>query len=443
MARRYVLRTTTRTNTSCVVCTFAPALTFARTFALTHPTLLHAQGGTAQTIPVRQLSPLVATDSGAIGSVLGVRHLADGRVLVNDAARLRLIVFDSTLSQRTVIADTSGAPHRYGLQQGIFVPWLGDSTLFYDQQARAFVVIDPHGHLGRSIAPMRDSDVLWLMSGWNGAQGHDPAGHLVLRVPRSAPVTPPGAAPAAPRDSGVRTITVRRDSLAIVRVHPETRIADTVALVGRPFTKSVSISLGRGGTMGYTATNPLPQTDEWALLPDGTVAVVRGIDYHIDWYHPDGSMTSTPRMPFDWRRVTDDEKRAMLDSARAAYDERVANAPPPAPRSGLGGLVMLPPAPPREFIGVDPEDMPDYYPPIRAGTVRADRDGNVWILPTTSLLAADGLVYDVVNRRGEVVERVVLPPGRNIAAFGPDGILYLQSSPNGTHARLERARVIR
>jgi hypothetical protein len=139
--------------------------------------------------------------------------------------------------------------------------------------------------------------------------------------------------------------------------------------------------------------------------------------------------------------VTDDEKRAMIDSARKAYETRVANAPT-TPQRGIGGI-MRPPMPPLPFVALEPGEMPDYYPPLRAGTVRADRDGNVWILPTTSRLSATGLAYDVVNRKGEIVERVVIPTGRNIAAFGRDGVLVLSSSYGPGAPRLEVVRIVR
>ena len=92
---------------------------------------------------------------------------------------------------------------------------------------------------------------------------------------------------------------------------------------------------------------------------------------------------------------------------------------------------------------VEPSELPDYYPSVLAsGEMRADFDGHVWILPSTTTQAGKGLLYDVVNRRGEIVERVRLPEGRALEGFGANGTVYLTShGPNGTH--LERARIIR
>jgi hypothetical protein len=87
--------------------------------------------------------------------------------------------------------------------------------------------------------------------------------------------------------------------------------------------------------------------------------------------------------------------------------------------------------------------MLDYVPPIRGFSARADADNHVWILPTTTLSArGGGLLYDVVNRQGEVFERVQLPPDRVIAGFGPGGAVYLMYGDRSTGYTLERTHVI-
>jgi len=90
---------------------------------------------------------------------------------------------------------------------------------------------------------------------------------------------------------------------------------------------------------------------------------------------------------------------------------------------------------------VSPSDLPDYYPPVlQSGVMKADYDGNVWILPSTTTQIGTGLLYDVVNRKGELTMRVRLPEGRALEGFGPNGTVYLTShGPGG--ARLERARL--
>jgi hypothetical protein len=52
---------------------------------------------------------------------------------------------------------------------------------------------------------------------------------------------------------------------------------------------------------------------------------------------------------------------------------------------------------------------------------------------------AGGPVYDVVNLKGELVERVQVPKDRTIVGFGAGGVVYLLAR-EGTTAKLERAR---
>lgn len=41
------------------------------------------------------------------------------------------------------------------------------------------------------------------------------------------------------------------------------------------------------------------------------------------------------------------------------------------------------------------------------------------------------LVYDVVSPEGKLQYRVKLPPGRQIAGFGANGLIYLQAREQG------------
>jgi hypothetical protein len=188
----------------------------------------------------------------------------------------------------------------------------------------------------------------------------------------------------------------------------------------------------------------MPTVDEWTMLPDGTVAIVRGHDYHIDWIAPDGKVTSSPKMAFDWLRITPEQKERLADSVNAASAARRAalaaeEAAAPVPRSPDG---TPRPSYKSPLVTWEADAWPDYYPPIRTGTVKSDPDGNVWLLPTTSGLSDGGLVYDVVNREGEIIERVKFPPGRKLIAVGHDGVVYMSYTPKGL-VRLERATVNR
>ena len=87
---------------------------------------------------------------------------------------------------------------------------------------------------------------------------------------------------------------------------------------------------------------------------------------------------------------------------------------------------------------VEPSELPDYKPPFLGGATRVDADGNLWIRTTQTV---NGLpVYNVINRKGELIDRVQLPAGRVIAGFGTGGYAYL-GYRDGDVARLEKVRI--
>ncbi|HYV96994.1 MAG TPA: hypothetical protein VE967_06045, partial [Gemmatimonadaceae bacterium] len=256
--------------------------------------------------------------------------------------------------------------------------------------------------------------------------------------------------------------------------------------------------------VGMTATvNPVSTIDDWGVLSDGSIAFVRGHDYHVDLLRPDGSVKTGEKLPFDWKRLTDEDKQKLLDSAKAADDKAAADAKAAAAAGkgnaandaataaalsalagaggggGLGGgggggggggeqrvvvmsvgggggggpvsssVVTSDGSGPRtmnftpEIEYVPLKEIPDYYPPIRQGAARADMDGNLWILPTTSAQSKNGeLVYDVVNKNGDIFERVRIPAGRSIVGFGKGGIVYLQSGSRANGFSLERTQLV-
>jgi hypothetical protein len=113
----------------------------------------------------------------------------------------------------------------------------------------------------------------------------------------------------------------------------------------------------------------------------------------------------------------------------------VSSDAPPRP-SECQTVIVVP-----DFAPLD--SMADYIAPIREGSARADLDGNVWTLPTTSASANGGLLYDVINPAGELVERVQLPGGRDIIGFGRGGTVYLVRGDYKTGYAIERVRVMR
>jgi hypothetical protein len=428
--------------------------------------------------PVRQLGTALVT-SDALGAVSAVRQLPGGRVLVNDPVRRQVLLLDSTLKQVAVVADTTAATkNAYGSRGGGLLAYRGDSTLFVDPASLSMLVIDPAGKVTRVMAAPRAQDVQFLLGGPLGNPGFDAKGRLVYRMlsfPGAQRRPEPGQPPAPP---------VIPDSSPIVRYDLLTRKLDTAAFVKVAAPKMNVTQSENGGFIVLPIINPLPQVDDWAVLPDGAIAIVRK-DYHVDFVNADGTISSAAKVPFDWQRLSDSAKIAIIDSSRTAMERMrtsmaagggggtritIGGPGPDGPGGGgpPGGAPMIimrmgdGPAPPQRGAApggapggapasdairasipqpsfVTPSELPDYRPAFTAGSVRADAAGKLWVRVMPSKPVAGGPEYDVIDRSGALVDRVALPAGTVIAGFGEGGIVYLGVRDTaGTH--LVRAR---
>lgn len=439
-------------------------MTVIRSISLTLLTALPVVAAAQQQRPaIRPLGAVIARSTETVGSVPAVRHLSKAGVLVNDMARRRVVLFDSTLSKMSVVADSTAATaSAYSGRMGGLIPYRGDSALFVDPTSLSMLVIEPTGKLGRVMSIPRSNDAMMLASTPMGTPGFDGNGRLVYRgsTPRHFPT--PGA-------GGVMNMPPQPDSAPIVRIDLATRALDTITFVKIPKIK-FDVTQVEGRINMSSQVNPLPVVDDWAVLSDGSVAVVRGQDYHVDIFGADGKKTSAPKMPFDWQRLSDEDKVAFIDSVKAARERMLAGAgggealvvgggtaaggapgggeirismstagtggggPEAASRAARAGGMT-----PR-ITFVQPSELPDYKPAFFAGSVRADADGNLWIRTIPTKAIPGGPVYDVVNARGELVDRVQIPAGRNIVGFGSGGVVYL-TVREGDAAYLEKARV--
>lgn len=490
-----------------------------------------APASPAAQVPVREVTPVIARSAQPLTSANMVRPLSDGSVLVNDTQRRQLVKFDATLKSVTVVADTApGALMPYGQRPIGLLPYAGDTSIVVDASTLSLVMIDGNGKTVRVMASPRPNDINLLTNANLGSHAFDAKGRLYYRQGNTGGPGGGGmggmmfgggmdrggnrgggqggnnnnrggqnqqgqqnrgggdfgGAPGGggfgggqpfggPGGRGFNPAS-QPDSVPIVRVDFDSRKADTVTFVKVPKNESQMTRGEDGSTRLTIKINPLPQADDWALLADGTVAVMRVLDYHVDYYRPDGSRAASDKLPFDWKRISDEEKTKLVDSlatmAKAA-SERMGQG-----GGGGGGFRM-------SFEPIGADKLPDYYPPVRQGSSIADRNGNLWVVPTTSNLSAQlaqtfmggrgmggpppggqpgaagapgaaagapgaprdstrqgpppaammammgamanqpPLVYDVISPEGKLLERVQLPSGRQVVGFGPNGLIYV------------------
>ncbi|MBA3645559.1 MAG: hypothetical protein H0W63_05220 [Gemmatimonadaceae bacterium] len=430
--------------------------------------------GAQQRPAIRQLGPVVGKTTETFSSIAGVRPLSGGGVIVNDVSGRKLVLFDAGLGTQVLVADsTSATATAYAGRTGGLIPYRADSSIFVDPTSMSMLIVDGSGKIARVMSVPRTQDVAMLAGPFSTSVGFDPIGRLIYR-----------GSPFGAFGGGQRQVTrtdgggpagftppTFPDSLPIIRVDLATRKVDTLAFGRIPKVK-LDVQQGEGRFSVTTIVNPLPTVDDFAVLPDGTLAMVRGSDYHVDYYAPNGTKTSAPKIAFDWQRLTDNDKVAFIDSVkamRAKVDSANANrpggaAPGTAPVGGGGGgpnITIISGGPdggPRGGGGgggfggalggrggprvtfVSPSDLPDYKPAFFAGSTKVDARGNLWIRTIPTKKIEGGPVYDVIDRKGALVDRVQVPAKTSIAGFGADGSVFL-TLQNGAAFTLAKAKL--
>ena len=272
--------------------------------------------------PVRRISTASAVSKERIGAITGIRELPDGRVLLNDGQSRRVLLLDTLLvTERVVLDSMSENANTYGNQQGGLIPYRGDSTLFIDRNSLSMIVLDPAGSIARVRSVPRAQHVGTYGQGnaFGSNVASDPHGRIIYRIGAEA------ARPNRPPPRGVPYVPEEPDSAFIVGLNVETRKLDTLGSFRIPKEEYSVRVAPNGGWNWYNKQNPMPSTDEWAVTSDGRIAIVRGIDYRIDYRNPDGTWTSSPKIPFDWQPMSDSAKRHLVDSVKTRESRQLRN----------------------------------------------------------------------------------------------------------------------
>jgi hypothetical protein len=244
--------------------------------------------------------------------------------------------------------------------------------------------------------------------------------------------------------NGGLTLAQFPDSVDIDRIDLATRKVDTTGYVKVQKQTMMITQTEKGMSVGMEI-NPVQTVDDWAVLSNGSIGIVRGLDYHVDIVSPSGTVSSGPKIPFAWRPLPDEEKLVVLDSAKRQVERQISGQSAQSMMAMHGGQVAgVAPrdaSSPLPFRMVDPSKLPDYWPPFGQNAVKADADGYLWIRTNSTRPGAiGGPIYDVVDQTGSLVDRVQLAPGRTIAGFAKGGVAFLLAR-DGNGAWLERATV--
>ena len=367
--------------------------------------------------PLRSLAKPDAEFTEPFTNLGGVRELSDGRVVAIDRRDKLVAVVDFKGGTMRKVGREGSGPKEYGLPMEL-LPLPGDSSMIFDPLNSRSLLILPNGEPGDFVV-MQTS------------RSRAPAGGMMM-----IGMTPPRYTDARGRiySSGGGFIMgsngpVSSDSAPILRYDRSTKKTDTVAFVRQP--KDNIQASGTDGRMSVRIgmANPFAPRDEWAVLPDGRVAILRSPEYRVDWA---GSSAHGTPIAYDKVKVSAGHKQAWRDSRKNATMIAI---------SSNNGRQSVSTGPGARGIDIpDPDNWPEFMPPFLGDgrQIVVAPNGQVWVARTRD--AKDSVpTYDVIDGTGRVVMRVALPAKTRVVGFGK-GTVYAARTDDDDLQYLQRFR---
>jgi hypothetical protein len=361
------------------------------------PAPLFAQGGA----PTRTLAKPVAEFEEPFTSIGSIRELANGRVIVSDARDRIVQMLDFESAEATQVGREGQGPGEYSFPGGVFAA-PADSTLLFDPLNQRLLIIAPNGKPAGQHALRREGSGPGPRVGGQ-PRGTDAKGRLYSQG-MGVTMGPDGPQPA--------------DSVPIMRYDRGTSRSDTLAFI-KVAKSNASVSGGQGNMRVMIGmANPFAPRDEWAVAPDGRVAVVTPDPYRVEWIAPNGARTAGPSIPAPRLKVTEADKKEIEKQ-----------------RSGGATMVMTRDEGPRgnssEARALRPGDLPpitdwpEYKPPFVGNAAAVAPNGELWVRRTRPA-SDDAPFYDVFDGKGQLVGHVRLPKGTRLAGFGKSSVYLVR-----------------
>jgi hypothetical protein len=355
--------------------------------------------------------------------ITGVRELRDGRVIVADGREKRVHLIDFKAGSTRIGREGAG-PGEIGQPMAI-VALPGDSSAIWDGTNVRYILIHPDGKSGRDfrLDPSGGGSAMMGLSVRPVPRGTDARGNIYFQ---GSPFRIDAAKGLVPSDTSA---VIRYDRAALrLDTIAHIRLAKGTGAVRAQPDGSTQITMG--------GANPLEPRDEWAVLPDGKVVIVRGADYHLEFVTPGGSRTSGPAIPFERISVTDAVK-AMVEEQRERQRRLAIGSG--GGRGGAPAGSTAPSAPPLRPL----ENWPEVMPAFQANAVIARPLGasaQIWVMRVQRPGPADFPQYDVFDTTGKIVARVTLPKLGRLIGFGA-GTAYVIRTDEDDLQYLQRFRI--
>jgi hypothetical protein len=401
----------------------------------------------AQGVPTRSYAKADVEFGEPFSGVSGVRGLADGRVVVADVRDKLVQVVNLATGAAVRVGREGSGPGEYGLPSALFaLP--GDSSVVYDPLNQRYLPVGPDGKPGATFrvggdgpSPRGAGAPPGAPPG--GAAGRRPGGPggpmmMLGGLGLGRPVTTDAAGrlyfEGIPLVMGPNGPT-SADSAPVIRYDRATRGTDTVAWLRLP-KGGASVSSSGGGNnqrvmVRVGGSTPFAARDAWSVLPNGTVAIVRVADYHVELVGPAGTVTRGPAVPFTPIAVGEAEKREYREQQKNRQVVAIMRT------DGPGGSRTQASATPPPFE--EPDRWPATKPPFAEGGVLAAPTGELWV--ARNRRAGDEVpTYDIFSAAGRLVRRAQFPPRTRVVGFGPGGVVYTVRSDEDDLQWLQRYR---
>jgi len=362
----------------------------------------------AQNVPIRTLSKADAEYPEPFTQVTGVRELKDGRVIVIDPRDKTVQAVDLKAGTAVKLGREGSGPGEYGMPFRL-LPLPNDTSAVVDMLNNRMLLINPDAKVGGFVdlnvpAPAGRGDGRgggMMMIGGQMPTSSDAKGRMYMqgmpfRMTETGPVT--------------------ADSVPMVRWDRASGKRDTLAWQRVPQGSTQVSSRGGRGNMSFRvgAGAPFTGADIMAVAPDGRVAIAHHDPYSVDFVNEAGQRTRGQPIKYDKIKVSEGHKAEWRERQKTATTMMISNDNGRRSAS-VGGNPNV----------QDPENWGDeYMPPFlqNQNTVQFSNDGYLWVQRTGP--AGQPPTYDVIDRAGNLVQKVVLPKKARLLGFG-NGAVYI------------------
>jgi hypothetical protein len=382
--------------------------------------------------PVRTLAKPVVELEEPFSQISGVRELRDGRLVVADTRDKTLQAVDLKTGRMTPIGREGSGPNEWGMAMRV-IGYPGDSVLVADPINSRFLLLGPDGRAVRTFSPVADQAVAAATGGAGGqrvvtappagARGGAAAGQVFAlgggamsmlstrAVDRQGKMYVTGS-PITMGPSGPKGA----DSIPILRQDVKTNKADTMAWLHQPKDNAEVRQSGSGNSQQIAirigSNVPFTNGDEWAVFPEGRIAIARAVDYRVDIVMPDKRVIRGAPVRYTPVKVAEADKAQWRESRRSMQSVAISN------NNGNRSVSTSSPA----QLGADePATWPATKSPFATSQVFAAPNGETWVVRQRS--ATDQVPSaDVFDAQGKLIATVKMPPKTRVLALGAKGV---------------------